>query len=134
LGAILDALAQPIDGVRIGYARAVLDHVRVDPKVAARVAVAARVLADAGAELVDVSVPSLEDCLDIGLLLLAAEGPSGMEELLFANEQLLGADLQVLLRVGQHVSARDYMHAQRARKAIARAYEQLFESVDLVLM
>src|SRR5690606_2313591 len=39
-----------------------------------------------------------------------------------------------LLRVGQHVSARDYMHAQRARKAIARTYEQLFESVDLVLM
>lgn len=130
----LRAIDDPISGVRVGVARAVFDHPRVEPEIAARVAVAARTLEEAGAVLSEVTVPSLEDCFDVGLLLLAAEGPSGMEEHLFANEELLGADLQVLLRVGEQVSARDYMHAQRARKGIARAWREIFSDVDLVLL
>ena len=132
-----DALAEierPVAGLRIGVARHVLRHPRVDPDVAACVARAGATLADAGAVLSDVEVPDLDTCLVVGLVLLGAEGPSGLEDLLLTNLARLGADLQVLLLCGEHVSARDYLKAQRVRGLIRRAWRALFDDVDLVLM
>jgi aspartyl-tRNA(Asn)/glutamyl-tRNA(Gln) amidotransferase subunit A len=102
--------------------------------VAACVARAAAALGECGAELVDVEVPDVDTCLVVGMTLLGAEGPSGLEELLLSNLPRLGADLQVLLLCGEHVSARDYLKAQRARNLIRRAWRSLFDEVDLVLM
>jgi Asp-tRNA(Asn)/Glu-tRNA(Gln) amidotransferase A subunit family amidase len=133
-GDCLAELGRPIGGMRIGVTRSLFEHRRVDPQVAACVAAAARALADAGAVLVDVEVPDIENCLVIGLTLLGAEGPSGHEELLRSNLSRLGADLQVLLLCGEHVSARDYLKAQRARTLVRRAWRALFDEVDLVLM
>jgi Asp-tRNA(Asn)/Glu-tRNA(Gln) amidotransferase A subunit family amidase len=133
----VDALAElgrPIDGMRIGVARGLLEHRRVEPEVASCVAHAADALGEAGATLIDVEVPDVETCLVIGLVLLGAEGPSGLEELLLKHLSRLGPDLQVLLLCGEHVSARDYLKAQRARTLVRRAWRSLFESVDLVLM
>jgi Asp-tRNA(Asn)/Glu-tRNA(Gln) amidotransferase A subunit family amidase len=130
----LAELARPIDGLRIGVARALLDHDRVDPQVAACVTRAATALADAGAVLADVEVPDVDTCLVVGMVLLGAEGPSGLEEFLRKNLARLGPDLQVLLLCGEHVSARDYLKAQRARGLIRRAWRALFAHADLVLM
>jgi Asp-tRNA(Asn)/Glu-tRNA(Gln) amidotransferase A subunit family amidase len=127
-------LGAALAGTTIGVARALLDHPRIDPRVATPIARAAEALAAAGARLVDVEVPDLERCTTIGLTLLAAEGPSGHERFLHGNRAALGADTQVLLAVGAHISARDYLKAQRARNHIRRAYRDLFEGVDLLLM
>jgi len=127
-------LAAPVAGLRIGVTRSLFEHRRVDPRVAACVARAADALADAGAVLADVEVPDIDTCLVVGLVLLGAEGPSGLEELLLDNLSRLGADLQVLLLCGEHVSARDYLKAQRARNLVRRGWRALFDQVDLVLM
>ena len=130
----LAELDRPVAGLRIGVTRKLFEHYRVDPRVAACVARAAAALGECGAELVDVEVPDLDTCLVVGMTLLGAEGPSGLEELLLSNLSRLGADLQVLLLCGEHVSARDYLKAQRARNLIRRAWRALFDEVDLVLM
>ena len=134
VGAALAALEQPITGLRIGVASGVFRHPRVDPAIGEHVARAADALAAAGARLADVEVPDLDTCLMVGLVLLGAEGPSGMEEILEAQHHKLGADLQVLLRCGEHVTARDYLKAQRIRQQIRSAWRALFDQVDLVLM
>ena len=137
LPAIGDALAdleQPITGMRIGVASRTFSHPRVDPAVGAEVARAADALAAAGARLADVEVPDLDTCLMVGLVLLGAEGPSGMEEILEAEHHKLGPDLQVLLRCGEHVTARDYLKAQRIRQQIRQSWRALFDQLDLVLM
>jgi Asp-tRNA(Asn)/Glu-tRNA(Gln) amidotransferase A subunit family amidase len=123
-----------LGGMTIGVARGAMAHGTVEPRVADRVAAAADALAAAGARLVDVEVPDLDHCLTIGLVLLAAEGPSGHERFLHRHRAALGADTQILLSVGAHVSARDYLKAQRARNQVRRAWRQLFDGVDLVLM
>lgn len=132
--AIVAALAEPIAGVRVGVARAVLDGPLVDPEVAAGVRRAADVLADAGATLVDVEVPDLERSLFVGLVLLAAEGPSGLEAIVERHFDRLGADLRVMWRVGDHFTARDYLKAQRIRNQIRAQWAAAFSSVDLVLL
>ncbi len=134
IGAALAALEQPITGLRVGVASGVFSHPRVDPAIAEHIARAADALAAAGARLADVEVPDLDTCLMVGLVLLGAEGPSGMEEILEAQHHRLGADLQVLLRCGEHVTARDYLKAQRIRQQIRQSWRALFDQVDLVLM
>jgi Asp-tRNA(Asn)/Glu-tRNA(Gln) amidotransferase A subunit family amidase len=133
-GEALAELGRPIDGMRIGVARSLFEHRWVEPDAASCVSSAADALGQAGAVLIDVEVPDIESCLVVGLVLLGAEGPSGLEELLTKNLSRLGADLQVLLLCGAHVSARDYLKAQRARTLIRRAWRSLFDGVDLVLM
>ncbi|HLU65111.1 MAG TPA: amidase [Kofleriaceae bacterium] len=132
--AALDQIERPITGMRIGVARHLLKHRRVLPAVAEAVAAAGEALARAGARLADVVVPEVDTCLMVGLVLLGAEGPSGMEDLLLAQRHRLGADLQVLLQCGEHVTARDYLKAQRIRQQIRAAWRALLREVDLVLM
>lgn len=134
VGAALAALERPIAGLRVGVASRVFSHPRVDPAIGEHVARAADALAAAGALLADVEVPDLDTCLMVGLVLLGAEGPSGMEEILEAQHHKLGPDLQVLLRCGDHVTARDYLKAQRIRQQIRTSWRALFDELDLVLM
>lgn len=129
----LAEVGRPAAGLRIGVARHLFDHPRVEPEVAAHVARAADALAGAGATLRDVTVPDLDTCLTVGLVLLGAEGPSGLEDVLRANLSRLGADLQVLLLCGEHVSARDYLRAQRIRTQVRQGWRALYREVDLVL-
>jgi Asp-tRNA(Asn)/Glu-tRNA(Gln) amidotransferase A subunit family amidase len=129
----LEETNRPLGGMRIGVARHLFSHRRVEPAVGACVARAADTLAACGAQLIDVEIPDIETSLLIGLVLLAAEGPSGMEEILLAKRNRLGADIQVLLHAGEHVSARDYLQAQRIRQQIRRGWLALFDRVDLVL-
>jgi Asp-tRNA(Asn)/Glu-tRNA(Gln) amidotransferase A subunit family amidase len=127
-------LARPIAGLRVGVVRDVFTAPWIDEPVARAVSGAADMLRDAGAELVEVSVPDLDESRVVGLLILGAEGPSGLEYYLETHAAKLGADLQVLLAIGGNISARDYLKAQRVRHRIREAWARLYENVDLVLM
>lgn len=127
-------LTGDVTRLRIGLCRRLLDGPRVEPAVAERIAATAEVLEEQGALLVDVDVPSLDRCRNIGLILLGAEGPSGLEGFLFEHIDQLGLDIQVLLRVGEHISARDYLQAQRVRNEIRHEWAELFRDVDAVLL
>ncbi len=131
LPALLEA---PLAGTRIGWDRRLLHHRLVSPGVAHQIERAARALAAAGATLVDVELSDPDQARMIGLVLLGAEGPSGMEDFLADHRQLLGADLQVLLEIGAHFTARDYLKAQRLRNRIRAHWRQVLDRVDLVLM
>ncbi|HET6610777.1 MAG TPA: amidase family protein, partial [Kofleriaceae bacterium] len=83
---------------------------------------------------VDVTVPDLDEARILGLILLGAEGPSGVEPVLKANIGKLALDLQVLLALGDTVTARDYLKAQRARGRQCDAWREVLSGVDAVLM
>jgi Asp-tRNA(Asn)/Glu-tRNA(Gln) amidotransferase A subunit family amidase len=123
-----------VRGARIGFARRLLDHPWVDPTIATHVARAATALGERGASLVDVELPSVDRCRNIGLILLGAEGPSGLEQFLAEHEALLGLDLQVMLRIGAHISARDYLQAQRVRNEIRHEWAEILRDVEAVLL
>jgi len=128
------ALAAPLAGARIGWDRRLLHHRLVHPGVARHIERAAAALVAAGATLVDVDLGDPDQARTVGLVILGAEGPSGLEEFMTAHRDLLGADLQVLLAVGAHFSARDYLEAQRQRRHIRALWRGVLERVDLVLL
>ncbi len=127
-------LSGPLRGLKIGVAENAFDGPWIDEPVGHAARGAADALRDAGADLVPVEVPDLEESRVIGLLILGAEGPSGLEHFLEAHVAKLGTDLQVLLAMGGRISARDYLKAQRVRRRIRESWAALFRDVDLVLM
>jgi Asp-tRNA(Asn)/Glu-tRNA(Gln) amidotransferase A subunit family amidase len=129
-----EELARPIEGLRVGVVPNVLKPPWIDEPVAQAISGAAEMLRDAGAELVEVSIPDLDESRVVGLLILGAEGPSGLEYYLETHAAKLGADLQVLLAIGGNISARDYLKAQRVRHRIREAWARLYAGVDVVLL
>ena len=127
-------LAEPVAGMRVGFASGVLTSPWIDEPVARAVRGAADLLRDAGAEIVDVQVPDLDESRVVGLLILGAEGPSGLEYYLESHAAKLGVDVQVLLAIGGNISARDYLKAQRVRHRIREQWARLTADVDVVLM
>lgn len=130
----LASIGRPPEGLRIGFARRVLDHHSVEPEVARAVLGAASALTDAGCQVVDIDVPDLDEARILGLILLGAEGPSGLEPLLMPNVGKLALDLQVLLALGDTFTARDYLKAQRARNRFRAEWRALFSELDAVVM
>ena len=126
-------LAASVKGLRIGIAPRSLDSHLIHPGVAAHVKRAAAILVDAGAELVQVELPDAERSLFIGLVLLGAEGPSGLEYLIDEHLDRLGADFQIMWRIGAHFTARDYLKAQRIRNQIRAEWSSIFQEIDLMV-
>jgi Asp-tRNA(Asn)/Glu-tRNA(Gln) amidotransferase A subunit family amidase len=134
LPTVRDELAGGVERLRIGVARRFLADPLVDPRVAAQVVRAGELLEEAGATLLDVELPDIERARLAGLIVLGAEGTSGLEAVLEEHRAALGADLQVLLSLNACIRARDYLAAQRARQEIRRAWRAVFDEVDLVLL
>lgn len=130
----LAAIEQPLTGLRIGVCRSLFDHPWIDGQVAERMSAVADLLGQSGAEIRDFEVPELEKSLLVGLVLIGAEGPAGLEHILLANRHRLGVDLRVLLESGDHLLARDYLKAQRMRQAITRGWRAAMQDIDAVLM
>ncbi|HET6610341.1 MAG TPA: amidase, partial [Kofleriaceae bacterium] len=68
----LAAAARSPAGLRIGFARHTLESRVVEPEVAKAVTDAASALAEAGCQIVDVTVPDLDEARILGLILLGA--------------------------------------------------------------
>jgi aspartyl-tRNA(Asn)/glutamyl-tRNA(Gln) amidotransferase subunit A len=129
-----------------GYERSLVDHLRgrtvaivrnlffddCAPGVRHAVLGAADVLADLGASVVDLTLPSIELAPDAGLLILLAEMGSVHRDKLDRLDELdpLLADA---LAGAQRLSAVDYLQAFRVRARIARELAHALADVDLLL-
>jgi amidase len=106
----------------------------VDPAVAAGVQTAARALAAAGYEVVEVDPPAVAEASDLWLYLVGAE----LRTLMIPGMQpLLGADAQTFLDLvlasTPNADLAGYMGALAARNTHARNWSQFFSQYDLVL-
>ncbi|MEY2232536.1 MULTISPECIES: amidase [Streptomyces] len=106
---------------------------RVDPEVDAAVRATIDRLRELGATVMPVELPLVEYVEATQWGLMAPEASAVHEESLRATPGLYGPDIRLLLEAGHHVSALDYLRAQRTRSLISRAWGRLFVDIDLLV-
>ena len=103
------------------------------PDIEAAVRKAISVLEDLGAELVSIKVPDIEEFNEIARLILLAEATSVHEKRLQERRSDFGDDVRALFDQGRFVRASEYLNAQRRRRALIDAFNELLAQVDAIV-
>lgn len=117
--------------IRVGVLREYLGD-GVEPEVAAAVHAAAETLADLGAQVEEVSVPSAVHSLGASIAILFSEAAAVHERWVGSHRDQYGADVLARLEMGARLTGVHYLKGQRARRAMVKDFSALFEQVDLV--
>jgi aspartyl-tRNA(Asn)/glutamyl-tRNA(Gln) amidotransferase subunit A len=104
----------------------------ISPEVQTAFEQALDLLVELGVEVVDVSVPGLEEGLSAGLVIWDAEATAVHAEWLRTRPQDYDPAVASRLQRGFSVSGLEVARAQRARRQLVRDLEVLFEQVDLL--
>jgi len=123
---------QGVHGLRIGLPDRHFDRL-LTPTVAAAVAAATQRLMDAGATVVPVAMPILDQTMDMHLLTILAEAAAYHRGRFPGRDIEYGADVRALLALGDQILASDYLQAQRLRRAALGDALTAFKEVDLLL-
>ena len=99
---------------------------RVQPSVRSAFDDTCALLSDAGATLVNVSTPELEETLAIEFAIVMAEAASYYGRELRERSSLIGEGIRVLFQSGAVLPSEDYLRAQRLRSALCRALDRAF--------
>lgn len=102
-----------------------------DPDVGDLFAEAVAVLEGLGCVLVDARLPSI-DPVDLWYRIADAESYGSEGGFLTEADLLTDYSLEVLRR-GEAMSAGDYLEAQELRRSLARGWDELYETVELVV-
>ena len=124
-------LRDGVVGLRIGVdPRWALSGIHQEVRAAFQEALA--VLEDLGAEIVEVSVPWVEEGMDAALTILMAEATGIHEEFLRTRPDDYQPDVRARLEKGFVVRGIDYGRARRAGELLRRDFVLLFQKVDLL--
>ncbi len=130
----LKPAASGLHGKRIGFVRHFHERdMPADPEVAAALEMAARVFTGAGAELVTVTLPPLDEFSAVNRIILQAEAWAVHSRWLRTRPQDYAKLTRQRLLAGAFLSAEDYVQAQRRRGRMISAIEAVFRDVDLLL-
>ncbi|GAC1299238.1 MAG: hypothetical protein NVSMB27_39190 [Ktedonobacteraceae bacterium] len=122
-----------IKGRKIGVLRgAYFELVTSDVREA--VQEAASVLANLGAELHEVEIPTINEVQPLCGTVITAEATAYHQKWLREKPELYTADVRLLLKAGELILASDYLQAQRLRSVFNEEVSQLFNHVDLLLL
>jgi aspartyl-tRNA(Asn)/glutamyl-tRNA(Gln) amidotransferase subunit A len=105
----------------------------VDEEVGARVAQAAEVFRDLGANVREVEVPHLHETLEAQRLVLAAEAYAVHQERFLAEPEKFDEEVRERVEAGARPRAYEYANAQRAKLRSLHAFSRAFEAVDVLL-
>ena len=154
-GGTFDTLNNDIKGMKIGIAREYLDGVRDDVKNA--ILEAAKVYEGMGAEIVYFDLPALKYALPVYYILACAEASSNLgrydgirygyktehyesihEMMCKTRSEGFGKEVQRRILLGTYVLSAGYYDAyykkaQNLRGAIVKAFDNAFESCDVIL-
>jgi aspartyl-tRNA(Asn)/glutamyl-tRNA(Gln) amidotransferase subunit A len=131
---LLSGLDGGVRGLRVGVIRHFHEADNpVTPGMAAGVAHVERTLRDLGAEIREVTLPSLGAFNAAGWLILAAEAFAVHEPWLRARFRDYGEILRERLALAAVVSAADYLQAQRRRRELCDAVARAMRDCDLLL-
>ena len=89
------------------------------------------VLAGAGARIVPVSIPELDETLTIEFAIVMAEAASYHHDAIAARSDLIGDGIRELLQGGAMLPAVDYLEAQRLRAALCHAVRRAFDEREI---
>jgi len=127
------ALDSGIEGQRIGIpTRYFFD--RALPEVDTAVRAALQVLADLGAEVIEIDIPHVEHAAAAAAVIYYAEATAYHDDEFMAGRGHLFTDrVRRFLEFGNFILARDYLQAQRYRTLLGREVAALWRKVDLIV-
>jgi len=125
------ALGRSLAGTRIGVPRRFCAAV-LDTEVATAFDAALAALADAGATIADVGVPTLEHTSAMLGATILSEAGSALGRLLAARRDRLGIEARIYLELGKVVTARHYLAASRLRTRLYDEMSTALANVDLI--
>jgi aspartyl-tRNA(Asn)/glutamyl-tRNA(Gln) amidotransferase subunit A len=123
-------LEADVKGLRIGVLRNFLDGVQSDVRAAFEAAI--KVLAGAGAEIVDVDVPELSYAAMTSMLTSSAESAGINRPWFREHYQDYVPHVARGIAVGMAITASEYLTVQRARHRIREAVRAAYEKVDII--
>ena len=126
-------LNTPLKGVRVGHARSYYAD-QSEPEIAAGVEAAARAFEEAGASVVEVDIPDLDNAYPMATNFMMSEAAAVHEKNM--RERPGDYDPKVLerIQIGFFVPATTYIQAQRYRSQwTAQVLKEVFGKVDFVL-
>lgn len=106
---------------------------RLDPEVEAAVRTAIDTFREAGATIVEVTIPAIEHSVAAGSAIVMAEASSYHAKTLRGRPGDYGPDVRWSLEMGEFLLATHYLKAQRARVIIKRGFQQALRGVDALL-
>ena len=129
------ALREDIRGLTIGVPRHFFfaPNPEVNPEVVATVEKGLERLQDLGANLEEVTVPSLDYVRAANSIIMLSEAYAFHERNLKTRPQDLGEVVRGRFRIGGLFSASDYVQAQRCRQLVKREFADVLRRVDVVV-
>lgn len=128
------ALDGSLEGVRIGVERQHHTEIEgVEPSVADRFDDAVRVLAAGGANIVEVSLPLIDEVRTACTIIMFSEALDYHQSDLRERWLDYGLDTRFMLGTGAFHSGRDLVRAQRVVEMARRRVGEIFDSVDLIV-
>ena len=129
------SLREDIRGVRIGLPRHYFfeDDPGVNPEVVAKVEQAVAVLEELGAQVEEVTIPSLEYVRAANSVIMVSEAFAYHEPNLKSRPQEFGQIVRGRFRIGGLMNASDYLQAQRVRTWARRDFANVMKTVDFLV-
>jgi Asp-tRNA(Asn)/Glu-tRNA(Gln) amidotransferase A subunit family amidase len=119
-----------LSGVRLGVYPAWLEDADDDVVNAAKTALEA--WTNAGAEIIEVTLPDPDLQRIVHLVTIASEMLAGQQDLPAVRHQY-GLDVRLNFALIKHLSAADFVHAQRLRHALTKTIRETFRSIDALI-
>jgi aspartyl-tRNA(Asn)/glutamyl-tRNA(Gln) amidotransferase subunit A len=130
----LAMLDQGVKGLRIGVIRHFYTRdVAGDPEQVEALDAAVKLLAEAGAETTEITLPALQDFSACGQIILAAEAYAVHEQWLKERPQDYGARARERLLAGATLRAVDYLQAVRWRLQLRDRVAAAFADIDVAI-
>ena len=126
-------LERGIAGLRVGLAVPYFLE-QADPVVADAVRAATVVLGGAGAIVSEIALPRTEALRPTQRTIIGADAAAFHRERIAAHRSGYGADVAERIDAGMAVSGPEYALARRTREELIRAFDDVFEQVDLLAL
>jgi len=128
------SLREDIKGLTIGVPRHFFfaPHESVNPEVVATVEKGLKVLEGLGANLQEVTIPSLEYVRAANSVIMLSEAFAYHEKNLQTRPHDFGEMVRARFRIGGLFSASDYVQSQRIRKVVNRECAEVLQKVDVL--
>jgi aspartyl-tRNA(Asn)/glutamyl-tRNA(Gln) amidotransferase subunit A len=122
-----------IAGLRIGVPQNYYFD-NIHPQVLECVMSSVALLEEQGARRVSPKLPYSGELLATHFCIMFAEASAYHQETLHRNPDGYGEEVRTLLRIGELLSATEYIAAQRARGLIQRAWAEMFSEIDALVV
>ena len=129
------SLKEDIKGITIGVPRHFffVNSPEVNQEVLATVEKGLQVLQELGANIVEVTIPSLDYVRAANSIIMLSEAFAFHEKNLKSRPQEFGEMVRARFRIGGLFNASDYVQAQRVRQVVKREFAEVHQRVDFLV-